>query len=143
MQMLDVTALANLFREATKELGLKGVVMNACYSETQAEIIANAVGSVIAMEGPVSDNAAIQFTGSFYGCLGDGLSFERAYEWAIAETGLDETPGRLRPHLITSLVKFSIELTSSEERKLTTIIEPSHHPDLEDILHSHRRSVPC
>jgi hypothetical protein len=99
-QTIDIEQLAGVLRLA-RSLGLKGVVMNACYSETQAEVIAHAVGSVVAMEGLVSDRGAIEFTRAFYGCLGDGLPFDRAYEWALAEAGLNNAIGQLRPHLIT------------------------------------------
>jgi len=76
--------------------------MNACYSETQADAIAHAVGSVVAMEGLVSDPGAVEFTRAFYGCLGDGFPFDRAYEWALAELGLNSAVGPLRLHLITA-----------------------------------------
>jgi hypothetical protein len=76
--------------------------MNAGYSETQADAIAHAVGSVVAMEGLVSDPGAVEFTRAFYGCLGDGFPFDRAYEWALAELGLNSAVGPLRLHLITA-----------------------------------------
>jgi hypothetical protein len=40
--------------------------MNACYSETQADARAHAVGSVVAMEGLVSDPGAIESKRAFY-----------------------------------------------------------------------------
>jgi hypothetical protein len=98
---IDLEQLARVLSLA-KSLGLKGVILNACYSETQAEAIAHAVGYVVAMEGPVSDSGAIEFTRAFYGCLGDGLAFDHAYEWALAQAGLNNAIGRLKPHLITA-----------------------------------------
>lgn len=41
-QTVDIEQLASVLRLA-KSLGLKGVIMNACYSATQAEVIAHAV----------------------------------------------------------------------------------------------------
>jgi hypothetical protein len=76
--------------------------MNACYSEIQADAKAHAVGSEVAMEGLVNDPSAIEFTRAFYGCLGDGFPFHHAYEWALAELGLNSAVGPLRPHLITA-----------------------------------------
>jgi len=102
-QTVDIGQLANVLKLA-KGYGLQGVVMNACYSETQAEAAANAVGRVIAMEGPVSDPGAITFTKAFYGGLGDGLTFDEAYKWALAEAGLDDATGPLKPSLITAQV---------------------------------------
>ena len=64
-QTIDIQQLANSLRLG-KSLGLKGVVMNACYSETQADARAHAVGSVVAMEGLVSDPGAIESKRAFY-----------------------------------------------------------------------------
>ena len=74
--------------------------MNACYTETQAQLIADAVGSVVAMEGPVSDRGAIDFARAFYGTLGDGYSFDKAFQFALAEAGLENNSENLNPRLI-------------------------------------------
>lgn len=92
--------LAGLLSLASRELDLKGVFMNACDSQAHASIIAEAVGEVVAMKGELGDEAAIAFAQEFYGCLGDGLPFEQSFEWALEASGLSDTVGPLRPHLI-------------------------------------------
>ncbi|KAK6437174.1 hypothetical protein LTR95_006627 [Oleoguttula sp. CCFEE 5521] len=95
-QTVDLVRFADLLRLAKND-GLRGVVMNACYSAEQAHAVAVAVGNVVAMEGLVSDQGAIDFARAFYGCLGDGYGFQEAYEWALAETGLQPGLGPLMP----------------------------------------------
>lgn len=97
--ILDPDKFAALLVLAVKE-GLKGVVMNACNSQVHAHCAAEAVGQVIAMEGPLSDEAAIDFAREFYGCMGDGYTFERAFEWALTASGLVTATGDLKPCLI-------------------------------------------
>lgn len=62
-----------------REDNLQAVILNACYSTTQAQSIANTVGRVIAMEGHIGDNNATRFTESFYRALGAGRSFDSAF----------------------------------------------------------------
>ena len=81
--------LAELLRvvKNDRNIGLQGVTMNACYTETQAQLIANPVGSVIAMEGPVSDRGAINFARAFYGILEGRYSFDKAFQYVLAKAG--------------------------------------------------------
>lgn len=97
--ILDPQKFAALLSLAVKE-GLKGVVMNACNSQAHAHSAAEAVGQVIAMEGPLSDEAAIDFSREFYGSMGDGYTFERAFEWALVASGLVTATEDLKPCLI-------------------------------------------
>lgn len=80
----NLQALADLLSLGCK-YGLEAAVLNACESTTQAQPIADAVGTVVGMEGSILDESAIAFTRSFYRALGDGESFDEAYEWALKE----------------------------------------------------------
>ncbi len=97
--VIEPTRLAELLKMARSE-GLKGVVLNACHTERYADCIAQVVGEVVAMEGPIGDQEAISFAREFYACLGDGYSFEKAFQWALAGTGLVASAGPLKPCLI-------------------------------------------
>lgn len=97
--VIEPARLARLLKMACSE-GLKGVFMNACNTERYADCICDAVGEVVAMEGPIGDQEAISFAASFYRCLGDGCSFEKSFRWALAEAGLVESAGPLKPCLI-------------------------------------------
>ena len=100
-QYVDPELLANLLSLAHKD-GLKGMIMNACYSEDQAKAIANAVGHVIAMEGKLSDKGAIAFTRSFYGALGEGKTFEDSFTWGMAGAAFMTSKDAVKPRLLKS-----------------------------------------
>ena len=57
------------------------VVMNACYSEVQAEAINQHIKYVIGMNQAIQDRAAIAFSVGFYQALGYGKSFEDAFKF--------------------------------------------------------------
>ena len=57
------------------------VVMNACYSDVQAEAINQHIQYVIGMNQAIQDRAAIAFAIGFYQALGYGKSFEDAFKF--------------------------------------------------------------
>ncbi|MGB3637217.1 MAG: CHAT domain-containing protein [Rivularia sp. (in: cyanobacteria)] len=91
-QLVPTQALANLFKRfATR--GLECVVLNACYSEIQANAIAEHIDYVVGMNSTIVDDAAIKFAIGFYDELGAGYSYEDAYHGgcdAIALQGIPE-----------------------------------------------------
>lgn len=91
-QLVPTEALVNLFKRfATR--GLECVVLNACYSEIQADAIAAHIDYVVGMDSSIGDNAAIKFAVGFYDELGAGYSYEDAYHGgcdAIALQGIPE-----------------------------------------------------
>jgi hypothetical protein len=66
---------------------LKCVVLNACYSEVQAEAIRNEIDYVIGMNAAVSDIAATKFSVSFYDAVFAGTDFRTAFD--LGCTSLD------------------------------------------------------
>ena len=95
-QIVNTNALANLFKGQN---GLKLVILNACYSQPQAQCIADSIGYVIAMEGSIEDREAINFTREFYSALGHGRTFEAAFTRADAAIKLEAT-SKLKAHLL-------------------------------------------
>ena len=84
-------ALSNLFSQFSDNIHC--VVLNACYSRTQAEAIAEHIDSVIGMDDTITDKAAIVFSSAFYQALGYGRSIQSAFNLAcnqIQMKGLDE-----------------------------------------------------
>ncbi len=84
-------ALGNLFRILKKDV--RCVVLNACFSLTQADAIADEIDCVIGMSQAIGDESAIQFAGSFYQGLGYGENIGVAFELgcnAIDLSGLGE-----------------------------------------------------
>jgi Effector-associated domain 10/CHAT domain len=91
-QNLLTEALANLFKRFA-DRGLECVVLNACYSEVQANAIAKHIDYVVGMNSAIGDDAAIKFAVGFYDELGAGYSYEDAYNAgcnAIALQGIPE-----------------------------------------------------
>ena len=85
---VNPTAFANLL-STQEELNL--VILNTCHSRVHAQIIADAVGYVIGVEGSIPDQDSIIFSREFYRALGYGRLFEDAFERAAAALGLSST----------------------------------------------------
>ncbi len=90
-QLVSGEALANLFElfRGTVEC----VILNACYSEVQAQAIHQHVDYVIGMTQPIGDVAAIEFATGFYDALGALEGYDYAFRMgctAIQLKGGDE-----------------------------------------------------
>ncbi|MBW4505090.1 MAG: CHAT domain-containing protein [Scytonematopsis contorta HA4267-MV1] len=66
-QMVTGEALAGLFGQFSKPV--ECVLLNACYSKVQAEVIAEHINYVIGMNDSINDKAAIEFVVGFYDAL--------------------------------------------------------------------------
>ena len=86
-QLVEPDALAALFELIADEV--KCVVLNACYSESQAKAISTHIPFVIGMNKAIGDKSAISFAVGFYKALGAGHSFEKAYKFAQVEMQLE------------------------------------------------------
>ena len=94
-KQIDTDALSSLF-ELFKE-HLECVVLNACYSDVQANEIVKHIKYVIGMNQAIRDDAAIAFSIGFYQALGYGKSIEDAFKFgknAIQLTIGDESKSR-------------------------------------------------
>ena len=78
-QLVSTPALSNLFELVEKEV--ECVLLNACYSEVQAEAIVQHINYVVGMSHEIRDDAAIVFATGFYRALGWGKSIEESYKW--------------------------------------------------------------
>ncbi len=83
-QLVPTRALARLFQQMTS---VECVLLNACYSDTQAQAISQFVSCVVGMNQPIGDPAAVCFSRGFYTSLGNGGSYEAAYE--MGRTAID------------------------------------------------------
>jgi nucleoside phosphorylase len=96
-QRVSTAALGNTFRAAGSSVKL--VVLNACYSEPQAEALAAHVDCVVGMGGSFSDAAARSFAIGFYGGLGERQSVAVAYDQGCAAISLEGQAETDRPRL--------------------------------------------
>ncbi|WP_235006846.1 CHAT domain-containing protein [Calothrix rhizosoleniae] len=76
--------LSSLFKLFAKK-GLDCVVLNACYSEVQAEAISQHINYVIGMNWAIGDQAAINFSIAFYDALAAGEDVEFAFELGCSQ----------------------------------------------------------
>lgn len=82
--------LASMFK-LFAEKSVECVVLNACYSEVQADAISQHVNYVIGMNREIGDKAAIKFTVAFYDALAAGEDVEFAFELGRSQLfGLNE-----------------------------------------------------
>jgi|GEM_PF-2719575 len=78
-QWVRAEALSDLFRLFSANV--ECVLLNACYSEEQANAIVNHINYVIGMNQEIRDDAAIAFSKGFYRALGYERSIEQAFEF--------------------------------------------------------------
>ncbi|MGL5077390.1 MAG: CHAT domain-containing protein, partial [Waterburya sp.] len=78
-QKVSTDALSNLFGLFDRQV--EGVLLNACYSEVQANAIVRHINYAIGMSHEIRDDAAIAFSTGFYLALSSGRSIEEAYKF--------------------------------------------------------------
>lgn len=91
-------ALATLFEQFSGQV--QCVILNACYSEAQAQAIAAWIPYVIGMPQSIGDRAAIAFATGFYQALGAGRTIEAACKLGIAQARMLGAPSEHTPVLI-------------------------------------------
>jgi len=86
--------IAQVMQSAGSKIVL--VVLNACYSEVQAQAIAAHVPCVVGMPHAVGDHAAIVYAAALYSALAFGLSVDVAHRQGIAALALEPAAGSPR-----------------------------------------------
>ncbi|MBD2774424.1 CHAT domain-containing protein [Iningainema tapete] len=98
-KLVDAEALAGLFELFAEHV--KCVLLNACYSEIQAQAIAQHIDYVIGMSKEIGDEAAIEFAIGFYDALGAGKSVEYAHKLGCRVIRVAGIPESLTPKLLS------------------------------------------
>ncbi|MBW4478133.1 MAG: CHAT domain-containing protein [Tolypothrix brevis GSE-NOS-MK-07-07A] len=119
-KLVDGEALAGLFELFAETV--ECVVLNGCYSEVQAEAIAQHINYVIGMKQAIGDKAAIEFAVGFYDALGAGRTVEFAHKLGCAAIRLAGIPEQLTPVLKN---KPNIEKTVSIEEQPPVTNKPA------------------
>ncbi len=110
IQLVKAEALARLFALFAEQL--ECVILDACYSETQAQVLTQHVSYVIGISQEFTSYSlpksqdfgakmAREFTVAFYEALGLGKSFEFAYQLACNAMYLADIPEQFMPVLLT------------------------------------------
>lgn len=87
---VDRQGLAEVFALYSSHLRL--VLLNACFTRTQSQSIAQVIDYSIGTGKGIGDKAGVAFAGAFYRALGFGRSVRGAFESAKAELGLTRMP---------------------------------------------------
>jgi hypothetical protein len=95
--LISGDSLSRLFELCADHV--KCVVMNACYSEAQADAIAQHIDYVVGMKKAIGDQAAIKFAVGFYDALGAGRDVETAFKFGCSAIDLKGIPDYLTPVL--------------------------------------------
>ena len=98
-QLVTARALAMMIKSTAPAARL--VVLNACYSEGQADALRTAVDCVVGMTGAINDDAARSFAVGFYRALGNRRSVGHAVEHAIATLAAKQYPDEDLPRCRT------------------------------------------
>lgn len=96
--LIEPNTLATLFEQFAHQIDC--VLLNACYSEAQAEAITKHISYVIGMNAAIGDNAAIAFALGFYQALGAGRTIEEAYKLGCVQIRLQGISDHLKPILL-------------------------------------------
>ena len=128
IQLVSTSALESLFKLFASK-GLECVLLNACFSEVQAEAISKHIPYVLGMTKGIGDKAAIIFAVAFYDALGAGETIEFAFELACTAITMVNIPESLTPvmkknldlnslSIKTNLSQGSNNLTTNQYRRL-------------------------
>ena len=99
-QLVSNTALAKLFELVNKHSKpIPCIVLNACYSEAQADAISPFIDYIVGMDKEIGDKAAINFSKGFYRSLSNGLPYDAAFDFGCNAIDLDNIPEHLTPVL--------------------------------------------
>ncbi len=97
MHLVSTESLAGLFELFEEQV--ECVVLNACYSEVQAEAIYQHIDCVIGMNQAIGDKAAIEFSTGFYDALAVGRSYRDAFEFGCGAIDLQGIPESKTPQI--------------------------------------------
>ena len=79
---------------------LRIVVLNACYSNVQAEALLDSADIVVGMKSAIGDDAAISFASAFYRGLGFNRSVQDAFDQGLISLRLEGIPEEHIPVLL-------------------------------------------
>jgi hypothetical protein len=115
-KLVSSEALASLFKLFSDRV--ECVVLNACYSQFQAEAIAQNIEYVIGMSQAIGDRAAIEFAVGYYTALASEQSIEFAFALGCNAVQLEGLPEHLTPVLFKRGKLISSPLENDEKKSL-------------------------
>ena len=112
-QLVSPRALAMMIRAAGGSARV--VVLNACYTAAQADVLRDKVECIVGMDGAIEDDAARAFAIRFYGALGNRRSVGNAVDQGIAALAAKQMPDEQLPRCMTrdGVDKYKVNLGPS------------------------------
>jgi CHAT domain len=98
-QLVSPRALAMMIKAAGNSARV--VVLNACYTAAQADVLRDKVECIVGMDGAIDDDAARAFAMRFYGALGNRRSVGNAVDQGIAALAAKQMPDEMLPRCMT------------------------------------------
>jgi hypothetical protein len=98
-QQVSARALAMMVDAAAHNVRV--VVLNACYSAAQADLLRTKVDCIVGMDGAIGDEAARAFAIRFYGALGNRRSIGNAVAQGIATLAAKQLADAALPRCLT------------------------------------------
>ena len=86
-QFVSTEALHRLFSALPDNLRV--IVLSACYSEEQAQVLRDVVDVVVGIEGEITDEACRVFSAEFYRALGFGRTIHTAFKLGLYAIGVE------------------------------------------------------
>jgi len=120
----DAVPLAKLFHHFKDDL--KCVVLNACYSEVQGDVIRQEIDYVVGMSAAVNDNSAAKFAVAFYDAVFAGTNFRTAFDLGCTALDLNNLPDADVPIFMTG-----------SHLEPTVLSYSANIPEIERILYSY------
>lgn len=99
-QPVSIRALSQLFSILKDDI--RCVVLNACYSEQQAQAIGKHIDCVVGMSKAIGDKAAISFAIAFYQALGYGKDVKTAFDLGCVQIDLENLDEQDTPKLLAT-----------------------------------------
>jgi CHAT domain len=131
-KLVSGEALAGLFQLFQNDV--KCVVLNACYSEVQANAIHQHIDCVVGMNKAIGDQAAIEFATEFYKALATGYSFDFAYKFARNGLDLASIPESSTPVCkIRHGTDDPFAIAASTQNPQKDVVEPPAQPQGQSI----------
>lgn len=130
---VSVRALSQLF--LVLKDNVRCVVLNACYSEPQAQAIARHIDCVIGIADAIGDRASVSFATAFYQALGYGRDVKTAFALGRLQIDLENLGEEDQPQLLAITAnpsevvfvskpsKSTIHITAAENTLPTVEIE--------------------
>ncbi|NEQ75678.1 MAG: CHAT domain-containing protein [Okeania sp. SIO2C9] len=115
IKLVSTEALAILFKQFQQQV--ECVILNACYSEQQAEAVHQHIDCVIGMNKVIGDVAAINFATAFYEALGAGKTYEKCFEFARGSLNLQGIPESETPKIRYRPQRNNSDIQEAKETK--------------------------